>query len=68
MAFAFTGLGDQLSGIGFPFLSGYLADLGKRLPWLYSSVWSGLYFIQLVLSLVLNHETRGRKLTDIVTA
>jgi len=68
MAFAFTGLGDQLSGIGFPFLSGYLADLGKRLPWLYSSVWSGLYFIQLVLSLVLNRETRGRKLTDIVTA
>ena len=68
MAFAFTGLGDQLSGIGFPFLSGYLADLGKRLPWLYSSVWSGMYFVQLVLSLVLNQETRGRKLTDIVTS
>ena len=67
MAFAITGLGDQLSGIGFPFLSGYLADLAKRLPWLYSSVWSGMYFVQLVLSLVLNRETRGRKLTDIAT-
>ena len=67
MAFGFIGLGNQLSGIGIPFLSGYLADLAKRLPWLYSSVWSGMYFVQLVTSLILNQETRGRKLTDIVT-
>ena len=67
MAFAFTGLGDQLAGIAFPFLSGYLADLSKKLPWLYSSVWAAMYFIQLVIALILNRETRGRKLSDITT-
>ena len=67
MAFAFTGLGDKLAGIAFPFLSGYLADLSKELPWLYSSVWSAMYFIQLVIALILNRETRGRKLSDIAT-
>ena len=67
MAFAFTGLGNQLAGIAFPFLSGYLADLSKELPWLYSSVWAAMYFIQLVIALILNRETRGRKLPDIAT-
>ena len=67
MAFAYTGLGDQLGGIAFPFLSGYLADLSKKLPWLYSSVWSAMFFIQLVIALILNRETRGQKLSDIVT-
>ena len=67
MAFAYTGLGDQLGGIAYPFLSGYLADLSKELPWLYSSVWSAMFFIQLVIALILNRETRGRKLSDIVT-
>ena len=67
MAFAFTSLGDQLAGIAFPFLSGYLADLSKKLPWLYSSVWAAMYFIQLVIALILNRETRGRKLSDIAT-
>jgi len=68
MAFGFIGLGNQFAGIGFPFLGGYLADLAKNSPWLYSSVWSGMYFVQLVTSLILNRETRGRKLTDIVTS
>ena len=67
MAFGFIGLGNQFAGIGLPFLGGYLADLAKKSPWLYSSVWSGMYFVQLVTSLILNQETRGRKLTDIVT-
>ena len=67
MAFAFTGLGDKLAGIAFPLLSGYLADLSKKLPWLYSSVWAAMYFIQLVIALILNRETRGRKLSDIAT-
>ena len=63
-AFA-TGYFNNLSaifGIFVPFLSGYLSDV--KIYWLYPTVWAGVFFVQFLLSLVLNRETVGINLTD----
>ena len=51
-------------GIVLPFVSGYISDLSKLLPWLYGVVWASMYALLLVVSFGLTKETRGRRLTD----
>ena len=46
------------------FISGYVEDLPQT--WLYPVVYACVFFIQLVAGLVLNYETYGRRLQDIL--
>lgn len=55
---------SSLFGIGFIFVSGYLSD--NSIPWLFPTVWAGVFLIQFVFSLFLNRETLGRELKDLV--
>ena len=44
------------------FVSGYVEDLPQT--WLYPVVYAGVFLLQLVVGLVLNHKTYGRRLQD----
>ena len=46
------------------FISGYVEDLPQT--WLYPVVYAGMFFIQFLAGLVLNHETYGKKLQDTI--
>ena len=65
---AFINVVSNLVLIGSPFADGYIADKAPRLPWLFGVVTSAIYFVMFGLSFVLNNETRGKRLTDIVSA
>ena len=51
-------------GIGCIFASGYLSDMS--IPWLFPTVWAGVFLVQFVLALFLNRETLGQELKDVV--
>ena len=51
-------------GGGVRIFTGYIVDLSRRLPWLFPSVWGGLYLAILLVSFGLKQETRGKRLDD----
>ena len=55
---------SAINGLWTPFVSGYMAEQMKVHPWLSSVVWGSAFFLQFVMSLLLNHETRGKSLQD----
>lgn len=55
-----------INGTWFPFVSGYATDLSKQYSWVSPSYLAVVTAIQFIFTLVLNHETRGKELSDIV--
>ena len=55
---------QALFEIFIPFVSGYVSDIS--IPWLYPVVWAGLFGFQFFMSLFLNFETLGIRLSDSV--
>ena len=67
MAHAVLSIFDAINGVWFPFVSGYLTDLTKLYHWLSPTFFAGMMAVQLIFTLLLNHETRGRNLEDLVS-
>ena len=66
MVLAFLTFFVGLVGIWFPYASGYMTDLSKKHPWVSPTYLACAMIIQLIFTLLLNHETRGRNLDDVV--
>ena len=66
MTLSFMSTVVAVNGTWFPFVAGYVTDHSKLYPWLSPCYLAGVMLVQTFFTFLLNHETRGRKLTDIV--
>ncbi len=66
MATAFITSTTSLLSIGLTLGAGYLADQSHKYPWLSGTIWGCAFVVAFIVSLFLNHETRGKNLKDTV--
>ena len=67
MALAFIGNFTGFLSIGITFGAGYLAEQSRDHPWLSPTIWGSAFVVQLIIALLLKHDTRGRNLQDTLT-
>ena len=56
----------SINGAWFPFVAGYAVDLSKHRTWISPVYLAALMMVQFIFTLILNHETRGKKLVDVI--
>ncbi len=56
----------SVNGAWFPFVSGYAVDISKLYSWVSPIYLAAAMLIQFIFTLILNHETRGQQLVDII--
>ena len=66
MALAFIGCITSVLLTGFTLGAGYLAEQSHKYTWLSPTIWGSIFVLQFIVSLFLNHETRGQNLKDTV--
>ncbi len=66
MTLGFMTTAVSITGTWYPFAVGYLTDHSERYSWLSPTYSAVIMTVQLVFALILNHETRGRKLADVI--
>lgn len=64
MVLALVTVTDDLNGLWTPFASGFLEEQSVKSTWLFPVVWGSVFSLQLIVSFILKHETRGKTLQD----
>lgn len=66
LAIGFFSIIQALNQIWLPFVSGYATDVANQYTWLLPTCLAGVMLLPFISAMLLNHETRGQNLEDVI--